>query len=71
MKLVDNWKEVLFGSYTVQMQAFGAFMTLASEVVPVLGNFMPWWVLVLYFLGTTVMRLVEQPALHPEEVKAP
>ena len=66
MKLVENWR-ALFGASSVQIWSFTTFLEVAQQVVPLLDNYIPWWVTVAFMLAGIVARFVAQPSLHQQD----
>ena len=61
MKLLDNWRDVLLRAWSMKAIGFAAFLEIASNVVPVLSDYIPWWVTVIVLAGAAGARLIKQP----------
>lgn len=61
MKLLDNWKDVFKSAWSMKAIGFAAFLEIASNVVPVLSDYIPWWVTVIVLAAAAGARLIKQP----------
>jgi hypothetical protein len=62
MKLLDNWREVLSRAWSLKLIGFAAFLEIASNIVPLLSDYLPWWATLLVMLTAAGARLLQQPA---------
>jgi hypothetical protein len=67
MKLLSDWKSVLKRAWSMKMIGFAAFLEVAQNVVPVIADYVPWWVTVLVLGAAGVARLLSQGG---DDVKA-
>lgn len=60
MKLLSDWKSVLKRAWSMKLIGFAAFLEVAQNVVPLLSDYIPWWVTLLVIGGAGVARLIKQ-----------
>lgn len=60
MNIIADWKEVLTKSYSVIMQYGAIVMVILDQMVPVLGDAIPGWVVIGYLAATIYARIVDQ-----------
>lgn len=60
MHLLSDWKRVLNKAWSMKLIGFAAFLEVAQNVVPVIADYVPWWVTVLVIGGAGVARLISQ-----------
>lgn len=69
MQLLDDWRDVLARAWSLKLVGFTAFLEITSNVVPLVGDYVPWWVTVGLLVAAAVARLVKQPQEAPDADK--
>lgn len=63
MNLIANWRDVILRAWSVKLMGFAVFIEVAEQVVPLLADYVPWWVSVGILLVGVVARVMPQADL--------
>ena len=63
MMLIDDIKK-LPRMWSVQLASLAIVLEMAEALLPLLGDYLPWWVSVLILIAGIAARGVKQPGLH-------
>ncbi|RWX41666.1 hypothetical protein EHH54_05825 [Rhizobium leguminosarum] len=58
--LVHNWREVLLRAWSLRLIELAALADIILNVVPVVSDYLPWWLTLVLLGGAYVARLLIQ-----------
>lgn len=64
MTLVSNWPRILLRASSLWPVYVSLLLDLAVELVPYLGDWLPWWVPIAILILTPIFRIIRQERLH-------
>jgi hypothetical protein len=59
--LVHNWRAVLSRAWSLRLLELAAVVDIILNVVPVVSDYLPWWLTLLLLGGAWTARLLAQP----------
>jgi hypothetical protein len=59
--LVNNWRGVLRRAWSLRLLELAAVVDIILNVVPIVSDYLPWWLTLLLLGGAWTARLLAQP----------
>lgn len=60
MKLIDGWRAELNRLWTVRIALFTALLSVADQLLPAIGDYLPRWVYAGLSVAVVVSRILQQ-----------
>lgn len=63
MKLIPGWRRVLTRALSMHAVYFAGALELASNLLPYVSDFLPWWAPIVVLVAAPILRIKDQGGL--------